>query len=239
MLATRTTRLIAVGEQVKLDLLRVGIGRPEQFEVIPPGLQLGPIPSKEHARTALGLRLDQLVICFIGRLTPIKRIDRLIDVIRLTYQAVPDVKFVVAGEGTELEQFQDTRNRGLPILTLGWRSDVERILAASDIMVLTSDNERTPVSLIQAGLAGIPVVSTDVGSVSDVVRDGQSGILTSSDPMQITRALVDLITAPHIRQRIGAFAQTECAGRYGSQQLLDKHLAIYRSLFESSRKVSR
>jgi len=233
-LAKRTTKLIAVGEQVKTDLLHNGIGQPCQYEVIAPGLQLGPIPTREQAREDLGLDLNQPVVCFIGRLTAIKRIDRLIDVVRNTSRDIHNVQFVVAGEGTELGLVHKARQAGLPVIALGWRSDVERIMAASDLMVLTSDNEGTPVSLIQAGLAGLPVVSTDVGSVRDVVRDGKSGVLTSTDPLTLSIAVSDLLANPQLRRQYGDFARQDYSERYGSQTLVNSHLRVYRSLLNES-----
>lgn len=233
-LAKRTTKLIAVGEQVKTDLLYEGIGQPSQYEVIAPGLQLGPIPTREQAREDLGLDLNQPVVCFIGRLTAIKRIDRLIEVVRNTSRDIPNVQFVVAGEGTELDLVHKARQGGLPVIALGWRSDVERIMAASDLMVLTSDNEGTPVSLIQAGLAGLPVVSTDVGSVRDVVQDGKSGVLTSKDPMTLSIAVSELLTNPQLRRRYGDFARQDYSERYGSQTLVNSHLHVYRSILNDT-----
>lgn len=233
-LAERTTKLIAVGEQVKTDLLREGIGQIDQYEVIPPGLQLGRLPTKVQAREGLGLDPDQLVVCFIGRLTAIKRIDRLIEVVRHTSRKIPNVRFIVAGEGNELELVHKARQEGLPVIALGWRSDVERIMAASDLMVLTSDNEGTPVSLIQAGLAGLPVVSTDVGSVRDVVQDGKSGILTSTDPLAISTAVSNMLANPQLRRQYGDFARQDYSERYGSLTLVNSHLRVYRSLLNES-----
>jgi glycosyltransferase involved in cell wall biosynthesis len=233
-LAKRTSKLIAVGEQVKADLLSAGIGRSDQYEVIPPGLQLGQIPSRAQARADLGLEPDQPVVCFIGRLTPIKRIDRLIEVVRETFQRIPEVAFLVAGEGTEFDSLVQARDQGLPIVALGWRSDVERILAASDLMVLTSDNEGTPVALIQAGLAGVPVVSTDVGSVKDVVLSGQTGILTSPDASSLSREISYLISTPTMREQFGDFARRDYAERYGSQTLVRSHVNVYRNLTDTA-----
>ena len=231
-LAHHTGTLIAVGEQVKKDLLREGIGQPSQYEVIPPGLQLGPLPDREQARAEFGLKPHDAVVCFIGRLTAIKRIDRLIEVVRLTAKDVPTIKFLIAGEGAEFPTLLKARDDGLPIMALGWRPDIELILAASDIMILTSDNEGTPVSLIQAGLAGLPVVSTDVGSVKDVVRAGQSGILTDADASSLANEIARLTRDPNERRRLGEFARQNYAQRYGSRVLVDRHLEVYRRILE-------
>ena len=231
-LARRTTRLIAVGERVREDLLEVGIGRRGQFSIVPPGLELGPIPAREQARMELGLDPDSSVVCFIGRLTSIKRIDRLIDVARQSQKVIPNVTFLVAGEGTELPLLQQAARDGVQLKPLGWRSDVERILAASDAMVLTSDNEGTPVSLIQAGLAGVPVVSTDVGSVSDVVHAGKSGLLTRPESGPLAEALCSLLSSPMLREGMGAYAQTHYQQRFGKDALVQAHLAVYSEILQ-------
>ncbi|HYD08717.1 MAG TPA: glycosyltransferase, partial [Acidimicrobiales bacterium] len=153
-LAARTDRLVAVGARVRDELLAAGIGRPAQYRVVPPGLDLPSPPSPAEARSALGVPADALVVAFVARLTAVKRPDRFADVVQRVLVARPDVRFVVAGEGDLLD---DLRARLAPagdaVRFLGWRADVETVYAASDLAVLTSDNEGMPVSLIEAGAA--------------------------------------------------------------------------------------
>ena len=230
-LARRSDRLIAVGDQVKNDLLAVGIGREDQYRVVPPGIALKPLPTQPQARFELGLPPDAQIVSFIGRLTPIKRIDRLIEVMQQTAATNPRIHFVIAGEGSEYPELtQAIHEFQLPATALGWRDDVEHILAASDAMVLTSDNEGTPVSLIQAGLAGVPVVATDVGSVKDVVRDGDSGILTDTESSAITAALTTLLSDEQLRASMRRFALHDYQERFGSDILVRNHLSIYDEL---------
>ena len=155
VLATTTDRIVAVGEQVRDDLLAAGIGRLSQYAVIPPGIAVRNPPSRAEAKGLLGL--SGPVVSTVGRLIPIKRPDRLLRVARL----LPDVTFLVAGEGPLHEQSR--RDAPDNVRFLGWRGDVEIIHAASDVALLTSDNEGMPVTLIEAALCGTPAVSTDVG----------------------------------------------------------------------------
>ena len=158
MLARPTNRLVAVGDRVRSDLLAAGIGRPNQFVVVPPGTRLGPLPSQSAARIGLGLRPDSVVVTLVARLTPIKRPERFVQVAGALAGAHPDVEFVVAGGGELLEPLQDLATRlRAPVRFLGWMSDVETVYSASDVVVLTSDNEGMPVSLIEAALAVDPV----------------------------------------------------------------------------------
>lgn len=85
------------------------------------------------------------------------------------------------------------KQKDLPVAILGWQSDIERVLSSADIAVLTSDNEGTPLSLIQAGMAGLPVMITNVGTVPDNLLDGEMGIISGIDVQEIADALEKLL----------------------------------------------
>ena len=227
LLARTTDRLVAVGNQVRDDLLAAGIGRPEQFGIIPPGLELPPAMGRQKARDALGVAGDAPVVSFIGRLAPIKRPDRFVEVVRQVQHARPGVRFIVAGEGTEARVVADA---GLPIAMLGWRDDVQNVLAASDAVLLTSDNEGTPLSLIQAALMGLPVVATNVGSVPDVVIDGETGWLTDPDAQALAKVTLDMLERPDEATRRGRAAQERAETLYGVQRLAGDHADLYRGI---------
>ncbi len=230
-LAKRTHRLIAVGDQVRDDLLAAGVGKPEQFRTVPPGVDLGPIPERSEARESLGLDPHAPVVCFIGRLTQIKRIDRLAEVIRATSAQLSDVHFVIAGHGSEFALLERLQREGtFNLHLLGWYQDVARVLAASDAMVLTSDNEGTPVSIIQAMHAGVPAVSTNVGSVRTLVQDGETGILTDLSSEAITESLVTLLSNRLLRDRLAERGKQVAAEEFGARSLVSAHRAIYEEL---------
>jgi glycosyltransferase involved in cell wall biosynthesis len=149
-LALFTDQLLAVGTKVKDDLLAVGIGNQSKFGVMPPGLQLAQVPSQSFARHELGLSADATYCAFIGRITQIKRPDRFLDVVAEIKSRGIDLQFIVAGAGELLQYCQDrAKVENLPVTFLGWREDIEVVLAAADFVLLTSDNEGTPLSLIQ------------------------------------------------------------------------------------------
>lgn len=225
--ARGTDRLVAVGPQVRDDLLAAGIGRPDQFAIIPPGLELPPAKSREQARAEFGVAGDAPVISFIGRLAPIKRPDRFVEVAREVHKARPDVRFLVAGEGTEAQTIADAN---LPITMLGWRDDVQNILAASDALLLTSDNEGTPLSLIQAALVGLPVVATNVGSVPDVVVDGETGWLADPEATDLARASLTLLGNSVEAAQRGRQAQERACRLYGVERLAADHARLYRDI---------
>lgn len=226
-LARGTDRLVAVGGQVRDDLLAAGIGRAEQFAVIPPGLELPPARSRDAVRAEFGLDPDAPVVSFIGRLTAIKRPDRFIEVVRQVHAERPDVQFLVAGEGDQAQIIRDA-SRSLPITHLGWRDDVQDVLAVSDALILTSDNEGTPLSLIQAAMAGLPVVASDVGSVHDIVVDGDTGWLTPPERSALARATLEMLNHPAEAAKRGKVARKRADRLYGVQRLAGDHAALYR-----------
>jgi glycosyltransferase involved in cell wall biosynthesis len=233
-LARGTDRLVAVGPQVRDDLLAAKIGRAEKYVIIPPGLRLAKIPERLEARKVLDLPLDVTVVSFIGRLTGIKRVDRFADAVAIVVKTQPRIRFLVAGAGDQEAALADQVGRqNLPVTLLGWRSDIETILGASDLLVLTSDNEGTPLSLIQAALAGIPVVATNVGSVKDVVLDGTTGILCSKDPSEIAEAILKLVNDPALSQQMGAAAKEFAEARFGVSRLVNDHQNLYHDLMRS------
>ncbi|MDO8732888.1 MAG: glycosyltransferase [Actinomycetota bacterium] len=234
-LARRTTTLVAVGPQVREDLLAVGIGRREQFEIIPPGLEFPDPPPKAEARAALDIDPEATVISLIGRLTTIKRADRFADAVELLMRRLPQVsmRFLVAGDGDTASTLADTIvKRDLPITMLGWRSDIPAILAATDILVLTSDNEGTPISLIQAAMAGLPVVATNVGSVKDVVVDQTTGLLTACTAQAIADAMQELVEDRPTRNQMGSAAFELAQGKYTVKRLAADHSRLYETLLD-------
>jgi len=230
-LATKTDVLIAVGNQVKDDLLAVEIGKPDQYCVFFPGLPAPAEIDSREARRRLGLDVEKIYCTFVGRLTQIKRPDRLLDVAAACVARDLNLHFLIAGEG---ELFESSKARAereeLPITFLGWRSDIDQLFAASDMAILTSDNEGIPLTLIQAAFAGIPIVATKVGSIADIVVDGETGFLTSTQAGAMASALSALVTDDDLRFELGSVGKAH-AQRYFS---LEKSLADHSSLYEVS-----
>ena len=227
-LAKRSSALVSVGQQVREDLLAAGIGRDEQYRIIPPGLSLPPLPDKSEARHLFGIPHDSFVIAFVGRITQIKRPDRFLEVVRSISKTTDRAHFLVAGAGDLAPLIERAcAEERLPITYLGWRSDIENILSTSDAMLLTSDNEGTPLSLIQAGMAGIPIVSTNVGSVGEVVENGSTGILCGTDPKELAMALTDLLSDPVDAEVMGARGREFAEARFGVSRLVRDHSDLY------------
>lgn len=236
-LARMSDRLVAVGPEVRDDLLGAGIGHPDQYVVIPPGLVLPDPPPRARARSALGLPPEGPIVAFIGRLTHIKRPDRFADVVHQVALGRPDVVFAVAGDGDEAALLRRrVELEHLPVRLLGWQDDVSVVLAASDAVVLTSDNEGTPLSLIQAAMAGLPVVASDVGSVASVVVDGETGWLAQPSSQDLAQAVLDLLADPDRARRRGVSAQVRARKLYGVDRLVQGHVELYDAIARAKRR---
>ena len=232
-LALFTDQLLAVGAKVKDDLLAAGIGNQSKFGVMPPGLQLAEVPSRSYARRELGLNDNVIYCAFIGRITQIKRPDRFLDVAAEIKSRGIDLHFVVAGAGELLQYCQDrAESENLPVTFLGWREDIEVVLAAADFVLLTSDNEGTPLSLIQAGMVGIPVVATNVGSTNEIVVNGETGLLTDLSVKELSDAVAKVATDSALRAKMGTAGKEYTLARYGVSRLVKDHQDLYLKLLK-------
>ena len=228
LLASISTGLIAIGNQVKNDLLAVRVGNPKQYSVILPGLKQLDIQSKASARIQLALRVDETYVVFIGRLTQIKRPDRLIEIARHLREKHPGVTLLIAGEGEKFPEILESAKReSLPMILLGWRNDVGRILSASDIAILCSDNEGIPLTLIQASQAGLPIISTNVGSVHDIVIDGGTGLLTETNTQNLIQAVDDLLSNPIKMAKFGLAGKARAESFFSLNGMLHAHEDLY------------
>jgi glycosyltransferase involved in cell wall biosynthesis len=234
-LATQTGALIAVGERVRDELLQQKIGRPGQYTVVPPGIEPGDMPGRDSARRAFGVDPNQVVVGFVGRLAPIKRPDRMIEVARRVIQRFPNTVFLVVGDGTMAETTrQAASDLGDSVRFLGWRRDVASINAAIDIALVTSDNEGMPVALIEAAHAGVPAVTSDVGSCAEVVVDGMTGYVRSPNAEQLAGALCPLVADAGLRHRFGAAARVRAQVHFSRRRLVSDVARLYVQLLDGA-----
>ena len=236
-LAHFTHQLLAVGDKVRQDLLNAGIGTKDKFGLMPPGLTIGVLPDRKESRNALELPANTLQCAFIGRVTQIKRPDRFLDVVSEIKKRGVDLDFFIAGDGELLETCRERiKQDDLPVTVLGWQSDIEGVLSSADMVALTSDNEGTPLSLIQAGMARLPVVTTNVGSVPEVVLNGVTGIVTGLDVQEIADALEKLVNDEALRAKLGTAAQEFTSSNFGVKRLVHDHEELYKKLLSSRAK---
>jgi glycosyltransferase involved in cell wall biosynthesis len=138
------------------------------------------------------------------------------------------VKFIVAGEGDLFEATKrDSERRDLPVGFLGWRKDIGTLFAASDIAILTSDNEGIPLTLIQAAQASLPIVATGVGSIGDIVVHEVNGYLVDSEPEALADALQKLAIDPVLRKIMGNAGRERTSRYFSLEKMCADHTELY------------
>lgn len=238
-LARRTDRLVALSESQRREMLeRYRVGRPEQYAVIPLGFDLERFSRcgalRGELRRELGIPRDEAVIAIVGRLAPIKDPTLFLAAARCIRERRPDAVFLVVGDG-ELRAHCEAEARGMGIARnvrfLGWRRDLERIYADADVVMLTSKNEGTPVSLIEASAAARPVVAMNVGGVADVVLNGESGLLAEQrDARRLADLALCLLDDPPRAHAMGEKGRAFALARYATSRLLGDIAALYEAM---------
>ena len=171
----------------------------------------------------------------VGRLDPVKGHDVLLSAL----PGVPDVVLTVLGEGAQraaLEQQVAALGLADRVRLPGWSEDVAAALGRFDALVLPSRTEGWPLTVVEAMLAGLPVVATPVGSVAEAVRDGETGLLVpQDDPAALAAALVRLRDDPALRERLGARGRAVAAASMTAARMAEEWLALWGQLRERPR----
>jgi len=228
-LATKTDILISVGERVMNDLIRAGIGSPNKYRVITPGFPIANLNVSEGISPSFESR--KFTCAWIGRFVEIKAPERVLEIARFFLQPELNVEFILAGDGPLKSQIQrQSRLETLPIKFLGWVGRTQEILKEVDLVILTSINEGTPLSVIEAHRMGIPVISTDVGSVREIVSNGKSGYVIDYEPSRFAELIKSFAVNP---DKLGEFSREalRVAGdKFGPEKLALNYLQVYKSL---------
>jgi glycosyltransferase involved in cell wall biosynthesis len=180
-------------------------------------------------RAELGVTADTGLVGLVGHLIEQKRPDRALDVLETVRARGEPAHLVVAGDGPLRAAFeQDIARRGLTgsVHVLGSRADIAPLLGALDVLILTSDTEGLPGVLIEAQMAGCPIVTVPVGGVRELVEDGETGVVTNRvDATELAEQVVGLLRDPLLRGRLGErarrrairFSSAEAAGTYAAR----------------------
>ena len=224
--------LISMGNEVKANLLEAKIGKPQQFQVAFPGVRENkPNPNNLEAAKFKEEHLQNVIFTFVGRLSPIKRCDRIIETAILISNHVPAPYFLIIGDG-ESRKSLETQASGLPITFLGWESHTEDWLKISDAAILLSDNEAVPLAMIEAGLAGLPVIATNVGSMGDVVENGINGFLVDPIVKEIATKIAALSESPELRKNLGEKGKELARQRFSVETMIKRHVEIYSQVIQ-------
>ena len=222
-MASRTEILISVGEKVGIELREAGIGVEQKWTSIPPGVEPLPRIDKEVARKRLGLPSNIFIVGWMARVTAVKNPFFAVEIAK----NLPRMQFVMAGGGDLLQNIQKHPPHNLKVI--GW-VDASEFWSATDCAISTSDNEGMPVALIEAQLAEIPVIATDVGSNSEVIEDGVTGFIVEKNIVEFTAAIDRLSHDATRRNLMGAQAAERATKLFSVSRFLNAHAQCYKQL---------
>jgi glycosyltransferase involved in cell wall biosynthesis len=239
LLARGTDALVAVSPQVRDDLVGLGVAPAERFVVVRLGIELeervgGDGEARARTRQLLGVPDGRFLVGWMGRMTAVKRTDDVLLAFKELRDRGVDAALCLVGDGpdrTGLEERAYELGIARHLFSLGYQDAVADWYAAFDVLILPSANEGTPVSVIEALAARRPVVATDVGGVSDVVRDGIDGFLVEAgDTTALAERLAVLAGDEALRTRMGEAGRERVLQRYAVSRLVDDVDRLYRSL---------
>jgi glycosyltransferase involved in cell wall biosynthesis len=240
-LAAVSDTLIGVSTATVADLVRLSIAPRSKFRVIPVGLDLDPFLRLQQGdgacfRREAGARNGEVLLTFVGRLVPIKRVDLLLGALARARARGAPVRLAVVGDGplrSDLERLAGELGLAEMARFMGYRSDMACVAAASDFAVLSSANEGTPVSLIEAAAAGRPAVATAVGGVPDVVTQSTGILVQEGDAEALGLAVARLAADRKLRITMGSRARDHVLERFSAGRLVRDVDSLYRELLES------
>ncbi len=256
-LARRSSGIIAISELQKKELANVYRICPEdKINIIPLGLDLNKFvdnkaEKRRDFRKKFFIEDDEIVIGIIGRVVPVKNHSMFVkaaaEVIGRTKEKL---RFLVIGDGSsrvEMETefkaagidyayFPEDPRKATAICT-SWQIDIDHVLAGLDIVALTSHNEGTPVSLIEAQAAAKPIVSTRVGGVADTMLDGRSGFMTEpGNVAAFGAALLQLINNHDLRETFGRSGEHYAKEKFSYHRLVNDTSDYYHKLLSEAKK---
>lgn len=261
-LARLTTRIVTLSPGLRDDLAaRYGVAGAERFEVIPLGRDLAPFRAGRPGglRRELGLAPDAPLVGAVGRLVPIKDVPLLVRAFARVAARRPAATLVLVGDGPErpaVEAAAAAAGLAGRVRLLGWREDLPAVYADLDLLAVSSKNEGTPLAMIEAFAAGVPVVATRVGGVPDMfdapgpalaalATNGATpppgvdlraeGALVASQDEASLAAAIDLLLGHADLRRAAAAAARARSEDYAAERLLEAMASLYRRLVDEAR----
>lgn len=255
-LASRTTGIIAISEIQKQELChQYKISSPENCHVVNLGFELERFskarPSnRKNFRDRYGIPDDTVLVGIIGRIVPIKNHPLFLKAFEMAIRSCKgvSVKAFIIGDGEDRGSvvrlagdlnlkvaMSPSEAADADVIFTSWILNIEEPLDAMDIVALSSDNEGTPVSLIEAQAAGKPIVSTDVGGIRDIVEEGTTAFLSKAgDTKTFSKNLIQLINNQELRTAMGMSGEKFATHRFSYLRLVEDMRALYRNLLTNT-----
>lgn len=241
--ALYSAAILTISDGLRDDLLGYRIAPAQKIRVVPLGLKLLSLTDLDdyrgHLREELGCSTADRLVGIVGRLVPVKNHRLFLRAAAKVRQHMPRAHFVIVGDGEtrpELEALVDEMGLRDVVSFTGWRRDLPVIYADLDVMVIASLNEGTPVSIIEAMAAGVPVVATQVGGIPDLLKGGELGTMVpSEDADAMAEAIMRVLEnpTPHTDR-----ARKHALERYDAERLIADMRDLYLELL-ARKEVTR
>ena len=231
LLSRMCDAVVAVGTD-GAQFLRDEIGIPgDKVYVVPGGINIEQYcESRQDCRLALGFQTTDRIIVTVARLYPQKNHRLLLAAFDILHRKSENAKLLIVGGGPEegvVRAEIDRLGLGLSVSMLGIRRDIPRILAASDLFLMSSDFEGVPISVLEAMAACLPVVSTNVGDLPMVVRDGVNGrLVPPGNPEALAAAALEVLSEPGVAARMGAAGRRHVEN-FTARAMAEKYEQLY------------
>lgn len=210
----------------------------ERFTIIPNGIDTShfrPPADPATCKQALGLSHDCLTVSLVARIRPEKRHDLFLGAAGLVHSQVPQARFLIVGSGPLEEKYRTfVQQQGMQSYTLflGLREDIPLVWGATDVGVLCSDTETLPISLLEAGACGVPVVGTNVEGIRQVIQSGTTGLLVPhNDSHALAQAMIELLQNPQRRVLMGEAARQYVEINFSFEKMIRDYLELFWSSY--------
>jgi glycosyltransferase involved in cell wall biosynthesis len=247
-LAKNSTGIVAISDIQKQELSGVHrICSPDKISVINLGFDLEKFhqnreEKRQLTRKEFAISDDEVAVAIIGRLAPVKNHSMFLDVVEhVSKRTSKKVRFFIVGDGAErmlIEQRISSMQlpNNVRVEMTSWIKDISAFNPGMDIICLTSLNEGTPVSLIEAQASGVAVVSTDVGGVRDILLEGETGFVTPLNAVEMfTDKLVELVEDEKKREKMSQNGWNFVEGKFSYKTLVANMENYYRELLNSAK----
>lgn len=243
LLLRNNDHAVGVGVAVRQALIDIEKLPPDRVSVIYNGIHLGPYEaetSTEHrlaTRSSIGIAPEDFMIVQVARLDYLKDHATAIRALAELVRIQPKCKLVLVGEGPQgksIRQMVKELSLECHVWMLGLRNDVPQLLRAADLMVLTSISEGIPLTLIEGMAAGLPVVSTRVGGVGEVVEDGRTGLLSAAgDHMALARSITRFAENLDLRCSVGNLGRERAFSLFSENRMHDQYSTLYKKIIKN------
>jgi len=227
LLARLTNKLIAITHVVQSDLLKAGVGKKQQWELIRVGVHIEPRHSRVRARSELCISDEVFCIVWIGRFADVKNPMFALEAFN-GFEGKDESKLIMLGAGDLLDDCMEFAERhNLKVSFPGWSDDVYKYLPAADLFLLTSKNEGMGMVVLEAATQAVPTLSTNVGGVSEFINDGKTGFFAEGNVSGFVSRLDSIFRDRDFLKVVGEGAMELVTNEFSIEKFVNSHIILY------------